>query len=160
MKNTVIYPGTFDPITLGHIDLIERATKIFAKVIVAVSKNESKQPLFSFAERVALARKLFKSNSQVEVKGFDGLLVDFAKAENVHVILRGIRVVSDFDYEFQMASMNRALDAELDTIFLTPADQYTYISSSLVRVVAQHGGNLTKFVPAIVAQEIQKILRA
>jgi len=160
MKNTVIYPGTFDPMTLGHVDLIERATRIFDRIIVGVANNECKQSLFSFEERIALAEELFKANEQVIIKGFEGLLVDFATSENVHIVLRGIRVVSDFDYEFQMASMNRTLDSKLETVFLTPSDQYTYLSSSLVRVVAKQGGNLSKFVPEkVIVQIKQKVGR-
>lgn len=154
MKNFVIYPGTFDPITLGHEDLVKRAAQIFDRIIIAVGVNEQKKPLFSLEKRVALIHQVFKDMPQIEIETFDGLLINFAKKKGVKSILRGLRVVSDFDYEFQMASMNRALVPEIETIFLTPADRFTYISSSLVRVVIENGGDVSQFVPPIVAEAI------
>jgi pantetheine-phosphate adenylyltransferase len=156
MNQAVIYPGSFDPITLGHVDLVQRALRLFDHVIVAVGRGEDKAPLFSVEERVRLIQLTFAHEKRVQVEMFDGLLVNFAKDKNVHTILRGLRVVSDFDYEFQMASMNRSIMPELETIFLTPSDQYTYISSSLVRTVIKHQGDISKFVPPAVAQVIQK----
>ena len=156
MNNTVIYPGTFDPITLGHLDLVKRALHLFDRVIVAVGTGEEKDPLLMLQERIELVRKVFENEPRVEVVTFDGLLVDFAKEKKVKAILRGLRVVSDFDYEFQMASMNRLLAPGIDTIFLTPADQYTYISASLVRTVARCGGAIEKFVPEVVVNVLRK----
>lgn len=155
MKNSVIYPGTFDPITLGHEDLIRRAVKLFDRVIVAIGVNDTKAPLFSVEQRVGFIKTLFKDVPQVEVVTFEGLLVEFAKLLGVNAILRGLRVVSDFDYEFQMASMNRALASNIETIFLTPSDRYTYISSTLVRTIIQNGGDITPFVPPIVKEAVK-----
>lgn len=146
MSKTVLYPGTFDPITNGHIDLINRACRMFDKVIVAVAYNPNKKPLFTLEERVAMASKIFADNEQVEVEGFTGLLVEFAQQKNTIGILRGIRAVSDFEFEFQLANMNRHLDPELESIFLTPSEGYSYISSSLVREVASLGGDISAFV--------------
>ncbi len=155
MNNTVIYPGTFDPITLGHEDLVKRAVRIFDRVIIGVGMNFTKQPLFSMEERVELVREVFKDFPQVEVDTFEGMLVDFAKKKNAQAIMRGLRVVSDFDFEFQMASTNRLLMPELETIFLTPADRYTYISSSLVREIVSNKGDSSQFVSDVVLKAIQ-----
>ena len=152
MKKIAIYPGTFDPITNGHTDLVERATHLFDKVIVAVAKATSKSPVFNIDERVALATEVLSPIKNVEVCGFDILLVDFMKQKDATVILRGLRAVSDFEYEFQLASMNRHLSDEIETVFLTPAEQYTFISSSLVREIARLGGDVAQFVdPKVVA---------
>ena len=153
-----VYPGTFDPITYGHIDLVKRATKIFDNVIVAVANSPGKQPLFTMQERVTLARNVFSDYSNVSVVGFDNLLVDFTKDHNASVILRGLRAVSDFEYEFQLAGMNRNLAPDIETIFLTTAEQYAYLSSTLVKEVARLGGNITKFVPKQVIAEIKQKL--
>ena len=155
MNNTVIYPGTFDPITLGHEDLVKRAVRIFDRVIIGIGVNFTKQPLFSTEERVNLVREVFKDFPQVEVDTFEGMLVDFAKKKNAQAIMRGLRVVSDFDFEFQMASTNRLLMPELETIFLTPADRYTYISSSLVREIVSNKGDASQFVSEVVMKAIQ-----
>jgi len=155
MQNAVIYPGTFDPITKGHTDLIERAARLFGRVIVAVAANPGKGPAFNQAERIALAKTVLASLKNVEVIGFDGLLADFAKQQKVGVILRGLRAVSDFEYEFQLASMNRHLAPELETLFLTPADQYSFISANLVREIAALGGDVSQFVHESVAQALQ-----
>lgn len=153
-----VYPGTFDPITNGHIDLVERAAKMFAHVTVAVASNTSKQPLFSVDERVDMAVNVLGDMHNVSVVGFDNLLVEFTKTHNASVILRGLRAVSDFEYEFQLAGMNRSLAPDIETIFLTTAEQYAYLSSSLVKEVARLGGNITKFVPEQVIAEIDQKL--
>lgn len=150
-----VYPGTFDPITNGHIDLIERASRLCGEVIVAVAANVSKNPLFSLSERVALASEVLRKYPNVKVVSFDTLLIDFVRSQQASVILRGLRAVSDFEYEFQLAGMNRNLAPELETIFLTTTEQYAFLSSSLVKEVAQLGGNVEKFVPAQVLAEIK-----
>ncbi|MCW8982990.1 MAG: pantetheine-phosphate adenylyltransferase [Gammaproteobacteria bacterium] len=147
---TAIYPGTFDPITNGHSDLIERATRLFDRTIVAVAANPKKTPMFDLQERIALAEQVLGDMKGVEVLGFDTLLADFARQHHVNVILRGLRAVSDFEYEFQLAGMNRQLAAEIETIFLTPAEKYTFISSSLVKEVSSLGGDISQFVNPIV----------
>lgn len=146
MKITAIYPGTFDPITNGHIDLIQRASRLFDHVIVSVAAVSGKNPVFNLEERVALAKSVLGSYKNVEVCGFNILLVDFMREKGASVILRGLRAVSDFEYEFQLASMNRNLSPDIETMFLTPAEQYTYISSSLVREIAALGGDVSPFV--------------
>ncbi|BBB15234.1 phosphopantetheine adenylyltransferase [Candidatus Rickettsiella viridis] len=157
MNKTVIYPGTFDPLTNGHFDLAQRASRLFERVIVAVAKNPSKTPLFDLNKRIELAKEALKGLSNVEVTGFEGLLIDCARQHQAHVILRGLRAVSDFEYEFQLASMNRNMMPELETLFLTPAEQHSFISANLVREIAKLGGNVTQFVPAIVAQALTKL---
>jgi pantetheine-phosphate adenylyltransferase len=147
MNIIAIYPGTFDPITSGHLDLIARAAKLYDRIIVAVALNKGKTPLFSIEERVALATEVTTEFDNVEVKGFDSLLVEFAKKQNANVILRGLRAVSDFEYEFQLAGMNRRLAPDLETVFLTPAEQYEFISSSMIREIAQLKGDVSSFVP-------------
>jgi len=153
-----VYPGTFDPITNGHIDLVKRAVKIFTHVIVAVADNAGKQPLFTMEERVKLAREAFNDYANVSVVGFNNLLVDFAHEHQASVILRGLRAVSDFEYEFQLAGMNRNLSEDIETVFLTTAEQYAYLSSSLVKEVARLGGDVTKFVPKQVIAEMKQKL--
>lgn len=147
---TAIYPGTFDPITNGHSDIIERATRLFDRTIVAVAASPKKSPRFDLDERIALARGVLAGLSGIEVIGFDNLLADFARQQGVNVILRGLRAVSDFEYEFQLAGMNRKLAAEIETMFLTPAEEYTFISSSLVREVSSLGGDVSQFVHPMV----------
>jgi len=149
--DTVIYPGTFDPITNGHVDLVERATRLFDKVILAVAVNPEKTAAFSVNTRVQLASEVLAHIENVEVCSFDNLLVDFMREKQAQVILRGLRAVSDFEYEFQLASMNRHLSPEIETIFLTPSEQYSYISSSLVREIASLGGDVSPFVHRAVA---------
>ncbi|MCK9564114.1 MAG: pantetheine-phosphate adenylyltransferase [Bacteroidales bacterium] len=152
---TVVYPGTFDPITNGHIDLVERACNLFDHVIVSIAKSEKKKPLFSLEERIELAQAALSHISNVEVVGFDYLLVNFARDRGVTAILRGLRAVSDFEYEFQLANMNRALYEEAETIFLTPAEKHSYISSSLVREIAGLGGDISPFVHPAVADALR-----
>ena len=142
----VVYPGTFDPVTNGHTDLVERAARMFDRVVVAVAVNADKQAAFPVETRVSLARDVLAHIDNAEVCSFDNLLVDFMREQDAHVILRGLRAVSDFEYEFQLASMNRQLAPDIETLFLTPADQYAYISSSLVRQIARLGGDVTPFV--------------
>ncbi|TAK72754.1 MAG: pantetheine-phosphate adenylyltransferase [Gammaproteobacteria bacterium] len=154
MKHTAVYAGTFDPITYGHVDLIERAAHIFDHVIVAIAINQNKKPLFTLEERIDLAAQILSKYSNVQVSGFDGLLLDFAKQHGANVLLRGLRAVADFDYEFQLASMNRFLNHEIETMFLMPAEKYMYISSSLVREIARLKGDVTGFVPSAVVQAL------
>ena len=158
MKNIVIYPGTFDPITFGHVDLISRAAKLFDHVIVAIADSPGKKPLFSMSERVALADQVLTDHTNVSVKGFSNLLSDFARECGANIILRGLRAVADFDYEFQLASMNRCLSPQLESLFLMPAEHYMYLSSSLVREIALLGGDIAKFVPSYVVQAVHKKL--
>ena len=147
-----IYPGTFDPITNGHTDLIQRAAKLFDKVIVAVAASSGKRPRFSLQERVDLANQVLASVKKIEIIEFDTLLVDFTRQCKADVILRGLRAVSDFEYEFQLAGMNRRLAPEVETMFLTPAEQFAYISSSLVKEIAALGGNVSEFVHPLVVE--------
>ncbi|MBY3788289.1 pantetheine-phosphate adenylyltransferase [Photobacterium carnosum] len=150
MTTRVIYPGTFDPITNGHIDLIERATAMFDHVIVGVAFNSSKKPLFTLEERVELAQKITAHLPNVEIVGFSGLLVNFAKEHHANILVRGLRAVSDFEYEFQLANMNRRLMPELETVFLTPAEKNSFISSTIVKEVALHKGDVSQFVNPII----------
>jgi pantetheine-phosphate adenylyltransferase len=151
LTHTVVYPGTFDPITNGHIDLIERAAKLFEKVVIAVATSEKKAPLFAIADRVRLAQQCLSHVPAAEVLPFDGLLIDFVTAQGSHCVLRGLRAVADFEYEFQLANMNRAMQPEFESVFLTPSAELSYISSSLVREIAALGGDVSGFVPAPVA---------
>jgi len=146
LKITAIYPGTFDPITLGHFDIVSRASPLFDRVILAVAESTSKNTVFSVAERVELARKIVTDLPNIEVQKFDGLMVDFARKCKASVVLRGLRAVSDFEYEFQLAGMNRKLMPEVDTIFMPTSEKYTYISSSLVREISSYGGDVSDFV--------------
>ncbi len=152
MNVTAIYPGSFDPLTNGHADLVRRAAQLFERVVVAVAASPHKTPLFTLDERVALARTVLTDIKGVSVLGFDSLLVDFVRAQKARVVLRGLRAVSDFEYEFQLAGMNRRLAPEIETVFLTPAEQEMFISASLVKEVALLGGDVTAFVhPAVQA---------
>ncbi|EGR4231330.1 pantetheine-phosphate adenylyltransferase [Vibrio cholerae] len=152
----VIYPGTFDPITNGHLDLIERAASMFDEVIIAVAASPSKNTLFTLDERVAFAKQVTAHLDNVVAKGFSGLMVDFAKAEAATVLVRGLRTTVDFEYEFGLTNMYRRLMPGLESVFLTPAEKYAFISSSLVREVAIHGGNVDEFVPLIVADALHR----
>jgi pantetheine-phosphate adenylyltransferase len=154
MQIVAIYPGTFDPITNGHIDIIARAAKLHHRVIVAVAVNNTKTPLFSLDERVVLTQAVTTEFSNVSVMGFSTLLVEFAKQQGANVILRGLRAVSDFEYEFQLAGMNRRLSPDLETLFLTPAEQYEFISSTMIREIARLKGDVSSFVPPIVAKAL------
>ncbi len=157
MTVSAMYPGTFDPITLGHEDLVARAARLYDRVVVAVAANTgSKAPMFSFQERVELAREALHELNNVEVAGYEGLTVDFAREHDLAVIMRGLRAVSDFEYEFQLANMNRHLTDEVETVFLTPTEKYTFISSSLVREVATLGGDVTEFVSPKVRKALQE----
>lgn len=158
MSVIAVYPGTFDPITNGHTDLVERASKLFDRVIVAIAANPSKTPLFDLEHRVAMARGVLGHMQNIEVCGFSELLVDFARSKNANVILRGLRVVSDFEYEMQLASMNRHLASDIETLFLTPAEQCSFISSSLVKEIAQLGGDVSEFVDQSVVKELSGIM--
>lgn len=148
--DTVVYPGTFDPITNGHVDLVERAARLFDRVVVAIASSEKKKPLFSVDERVALAQQSLSHLDNVEVKGFDILLTRFVTQQGSNCVLRGLRAVADFEYEFQLANMNRAMNPEFESVFLTPAEHLSYISSSLVREIAALEGDVTPFVPPVV----------
>ncbi len=149
----VIYPGTFDPITRGHEDVVRRAAGLFGEVVVAIAESRA-GTLFTLEERVAMAREVFKDFKNVRVEGFSGLLMDYVRAQDARVVLRGLRAVSDFEYEFQMAGMNRNLYPDVETVFLTPAEQYTFISASMVREVARFGGDVSKFVSPLVAAKL------
>jgi pantetheine-phosphate adenylyltransferase len=157
-KNRIaVYPGTFDPITLGHEDIVRRAASLFDEVIVAVAGSTNKQTMFSLDERVALAKSVFKA-SNIKVVGFSGLLMQFVQDQGAQIVVRGLRAASDFEYEFQLAGMNRKLYPKLETIFLTPADQYMFVSSTLVREVATLGGDVHQFVsPAVEAEILSKL---
>jgi len=150
MQITAIYPGTFDPVTLGHADLVSRASKLFDHVIVSIASNEGKRSLFTVEERLSLAQQSFADQPNVSVLSFDGLLIDFAREQNASVLIRGMRAVSDFEFEFQLASMNRSLAAEIESVFLTPTEKYSFLSSTLVREVSQLGGDVSPFVHAAV----------
>ena len=154
-----IYPGTFDPITYGHLDVIERAAEIFGKVIVTIARNGAKEPLFTEDERVAMVRDAVKKFKNVSVDCFDGLLVAYARKRKATAIVRGLRAVSDFEYEFQMALMNRKLDGEVTTVFLMPHEKYTYLNSSIVREIARFGGDISEFVPPFVRKLTEKKLQ-
>lgn len=149
-KTRVIYPGTFDPITNGHVDLVSRAAKMFDEVVIAIAIGHHKNPIFTLEERVELAQQSLKHLPNVELVGFDGLLVDFFKEQKATAVLRGLRAISDFEYEFQLANMNRQLDPQFEAVFLTPSEQYSFISSTLVREIARLKGDVTRFVPQVV----------
>ena len=155
MSQNAIFPGTFDPITCGHVDLVQRAARRFDSVVVSVAGSGSKTPCFTLQERIELAREALSDCANVQVKGFEGLLVNFARNEGASVILRGLRTMSDFEYEFQLANMNRRLAPDVETMFLTPDEGFTSISSSLVREIARLGGDVSAFVPAVVQHALQ-----
>ena len=155
MNNGIaVYPGTFDPFTRGHEDLVRRAARLFAHVVVGIAESHSKRPIFPLAERVEMARELVKDLPNVKIVGFDGLLMDFLRERNARVILCGLRAVSDFEYEFQMAGMNRSLHPDIETLFLTPGEQYMFISATMVREIASLGGDVSKFVHPLVAEKL------
>ena len=153
-----IYPGTFDPMTMGHVDLVKRASKLFDSVIIAIASSDSKKPMFSLEERIEIGNKIFADDPKVEVVGFSGLLVNFAKDNDANILIRGLRVVADFEYEFQLANMNRAMSPDIESVFLTPKEEYSYISSSLVKEIATMGGDVTRFVDPVTLDALnQKI---
>lgn len=153
---TAIYPGSFDPVTLGHYDIIERSSQIFDRLIVGVLNNSAKSPLFSVEERVKMLKDVTKELPNVEIKSFDGLLIDFARENQAQVIVRGLRAVTDFEYELQMAQMNRVIAPEIDTLFLTTNLKYAYLSSSIAKEVAMYGGDIPAFLDPAVEREVQK----
>ena len=157
---TAIYPGSFDPLTNGHLDVIERAVKLFDRVIIAVAKNESKQPLFTLEERVELVRRCVKHFPNAEVDSFDGLLVNYADQRKAQAIVRGLRAISDFEFEFQLALMNRKLNEKVETIFMMPKDTYTFLSSRIIKEIARLGGDITAFVPGQVRTALLEKLKA
>ena len=160
MTKVVVFPGTFDPLTNGHVDLVQRAARQFDTVIVGVAENLQKRPWFDLDERIALAQEAFEDIPGIIVEGFSNLLVDFAREKSAVAIIRGLRAVSDFEYEFQFATMNRRLAPGIETLFLTPGEQYSFVSSSLVKEIARYRGDVSAFVPNNVAQAIkQKILK-
>lgn len=160
MALTVVYPGTFDPITRGHEDIVRRAAVLFERIIVAVAANTNKAPYFSLDERVELARAALSEFSNVKVVGFPGLLTHFVAEQDASVILRGLRAVSDFEYEFQLAGMNRKLNPQVETVFMTPAEQYMFISASMVREIARLGGDVTPFVHPLINARLTAKMRA
>lgn len=159
MQNVAVYAGTFDPITFGHIDLIQRASKIFDRVIIAIAVSHAKKPMFTLEERVEMTSTTLAEVKNVEVLGFDSLLLEFAKQHGANVILRGLRTVTDFDYEFQLASMNRHMNPSIESMFLMPDERFMYISSTLVREIASLDGDVTGFVPETVVKALQKKLK-
>jgi pantetheine-phosphate adenylyltransferase len=156
MKRSAVYPGTFDPITNGHTDLVRRAASIFNRMVVAIAANPNKAPMFPLEKRVELTRAVLADLPNVEVMGYSGLTVDFARRNELFVIVRGLRAVSDFEFEFQLANMSRHLSREVETVFMTPQEQFTFISSTLVREIAVLGGDVSEFVHPIVAAELRK----
>ena len=159
MKKTAVYPGSFDPVTYGHIDIIERASKICDRLIIGVLNNSTKVPLFSTDERVKMLEEVTKHLDNVEIKTFDGLTVDFARENGACVMVRGLRAVTDFEYELQMSHTNMALNPDLDTIFFTTNLRYGYVSSSITKEIAMHGGDITKFVPPYVEMKVKEKYR-
>ncbi|MEY2579527.1 MAG: pantetheine-phosphate adenylyltransferase [Verrucomicrobiota bacterium] len=159
MIRRAIYPGSFDPVTFGHLDVIDRARKLFDEVIVAVAHNDQKNPLFSLEDRLAFLKNALGKIKNVEVAPLDGLLVNFALARKATAVIRGLRAISDFEFEFQMALMNRKLEATVETIFLMPKEEYTYLSSRIVKEIARLGGDVKNFVPARVATELRRKLK-
>ena len=155
MSTLAVYPGSFDPLTNGHVDIISRGARLFDRIIVAILVNAEKSPLFTMDERVEITRSVFKTHSNVEVDTFDGLLVDYVERRNAQVIVRGLRAVSDFEFEFQMALMNRRLRPQIETVFMMPAEQYTYISSRLIKEVFSLGGRVEGLVPDLVEQRLR-----
>lgn len=156
MNITAIYPGTFDPITNGHIDVVRRATRLFDRLLVAVAASSAKQPLFSLEERVALTSDVLKGFPGVEVKGFKTMMVEFAREVGAQVIVRGLRAVSDFEYEVQLAGMNRSMQPEIETVYLSPDVQFTFLSSTLIKDIARHGGDVARFTHPLVTAALQE----
>jgi pantetheine-phosphate adenylyltransferase len=159
LMRTAIYPGSFDPLTNGHLDVVQRAAKLFDRVVIAVAKNEGKNPLFTHGERLALVKQSVKHLSNVEADSFDGLLVEYVAGQKAQAIVRGLRAISDFEFEFQLALMNRKLDENIETIFMMPKDTYTFLSSRIVKEIARLGGDVGAFVPAHVQTALIKKLK-
>ena len=159
MNNKAVYPGTFDPITLGHEDLVRRAAKLFDHVVLAVADSRTKHPMFTLAERIDMARAALSDVKNVSVTGFSGLLMHFVREQNASVVLRGVRAVSDFDYEFQLAGMNRKMYPEVETVFLTPGEEHMFLSATLVREISMLGGDVSKFVSAPIAARLKSKIR-
>jgi pantetheine-phosphate adenylyltransferase len=155
MSHTAVYPGTFDPITLGHQDLARRASRLFDRVILAVADSRAKKPFFALDERVEMAREVLKDLPNIEIVGFSGLLMKFVQDRGARVVVRGLRAVSDFEYEFQLAGMNRGMFPDVETVFLTPGEQFMFISATIVREISVLGGDTTKFVPPFVAERLR-----
>ena len=159
MTRKAVYPGTFDPITLGHEDLVRRASRLFDHLILAVADSRAKQPFFTLDERVEMAREVLGDVPNVEVTGFSGLLMKFVQDKGARVVVRGLRAVSDFEYEFQLAGMNRGMYPDVETVFLTPGEQFMFISATIVREISTLGGDTSKFVPALVAERLRAKIR-
>lgn len=160
MKHVAIYPGTFDPITLGHVDVVRRGLKLFDRVIIGVAANPGKQPMFDLETRLTMVRETFAGEANVEAVGFDGLLVELAHEQKGDAILRGLRAASDFEYEFQMATMNRRLDERIETVFVMAREDYTFVSSRFIREIASMGGDISELVPPPVVPYLQREVRA
>ncbi len=156
MKHIAVYPGTFDPVTNGHIDLVERSLRIFGEVIVAVAENPKKAPLFPLEERIAMLKAVTVNYKNVVIEGFDGLLVDYVRKKSAVAIIRGLRAVSDFEYEMQMALMNRRLDSNIETVFLMPNVEYSFITSTIVKEAASYGGDVSSLAPRVVVEKLKK----
>ncbi len=156
MKNVAVYPGSFDPITNGHVDIINRGLRIFEKIIVAVLENPKKKPLFSTKDRVAMINSIYQNEKNIEVKAFEGLLVEFAKKNNAKIVMRGLRAISDFEYEFQMALMNKKLDSKIETFFMVPSLKYSFLSSKLVKEVCMLGGSLSGLISPQIEKNIME----
>lgn len=159
-RRIAVYPGTFDPVTHGHVDLVERSLRMFDKVIVAVAANPGKKPLFSLEERIALFRSVLKGKRNVEIEGFDCLLVDYMKQKKAVGLIRGLRAVSDFEYELQLALMNRRLDSTVETVFMMPSEEYSFITSTIVKEAASYGGDVSSLAPPVVVRKLKEKFRA
>ena len=156
MKRVAVYPGTFDPVTNGHVDLAERSLRMFDRVIVAVAANPKKQPLFELSERIVMFKRATKGYRNLVIEGFDGLLVDYVKERKAVAIIRGLRAVSDFEHEMQMALMNRRLDNNIETVFMMPNEEYSFITSTIVKEAASYGGDVSSLVPKVVVEKLRK----
>lgn len=159
MNKRAVYPGTFDPITYGHVDIVRRAAKVFDEVIVAVAHNPQKEPLLPFAERIKIVKDAVSGIKNVRVDSFEGLSVKYVKSKNIQIILRGLRMISDFEYEFQMALTNRNLDKTIETIFMMPSEEYSFVSSKLIKEAAALGADLSKFIPAYAEKALKKYIK-
>jgi len=159
MTRTVVYPGTFDPVTFGHIDVIRRVSSIYDRVLIAVAKSEEKSPLFPVDERVEMIKEVIQDLENVEVEGFEGLAVDYARARSSRVVVRGLRMISDFEYEFQMALTNRKLDPDIETVFMMPNEDFSYLSSRLIKEVSRLGADVSAFVPANVVAKLKRVMK-